>query len=215
MRSEVRIWIAVYIGAMSILTDVSPIHIFGPAVDLHIDEVDVLTWVRCVTSDDAWVDESALRGHVLKCDVSHVDQWLRLTALERVSEAAGTRAIRLLLLLWSNVDAKPKWEVDVEVFVKDVLNFSRSRVSWVSLYINSFHWVIKVYVFEVNSSDTCMIITRRNRSNDSPDAKKHSHVLNIDVLRATILGHLIGLVRWLDCNGIIPIRDLNILNGHI
>jgi hypothetical protein len=60
LRSDEWIWVAVHSGAVSILADEGPVHVFPPAIDIDIDEVDFLARIGAVTSNDAWRKEAAL-----------------------------------------------------------------------------------------------------------------------------------------------------------
>ena len=54
LRSNKWIWRTVHSGAVSVLTDESPVHVLPPASHIHINEVDVLARIGAVASYDAW-----------------------------------------------------------------------------------------------------------------------------------------------------------------
>lgn len=161
LRTKEWIWIAVHRGAMSVLADERPFQVFPPAVDIDINEIDVFTRIGGIASNDTWGKESTIRCYILKSDVSHVDRWLSLTVLERIRHTAWTSTIWLLLLLWTDVDSEPDWEVDLDVLVEDVCDLTRTR-SWVSLDIDGLHGISKLDILEVNTSHTSMAVSRRN-----------------------------------------------------
>jgi hypothetical protein len=124
--AKVRIWIRVGSITVSILTNEGPVHIFGPAINRNIMQIDFLARVASIASNDTRINKSALLDNILESDVSNIDEWLRLTSFEWVSKAAWTRSVWLFLLLWSNIDSKPNWEVNIDVFIEDVPDFTRA-----------------------------------------------------------------------------------------
>jgi len=99
-----------------------------------------------------------MRCHVLKGDVSNVDEWLSLTSSKRVKHAARTSTTWLTLLLWTDVNTVPNWEVDIDILIPDIPNLTCS-MAWICLDINSFHWIIKLNILESYSSNACMLTT--------------------------------------------------------
>ena len=62
--------------------------------------------------------------HIAEGDVGHRNKRLSLASSIRIKHAAITVAIRLLLLLWADVDAPPDRFVDLNVVIDYVRDFS-------------------------------------------------------------------------------------------
>jgi hypothetical protein len=148
-------WVSVDGSSMGVFSDETPVHGFPPSCNIDVLEVDVIARVSFVATDDTWWQETTVTLKIPDGNVSNIDVWLGLAPSEWVGHAAGTSTIRLLLLLWTNVNVVPNWEVDLNVFVKNVFDLSIA-LPWVSLDVNSLKWIFKVDFFECNSSDARM-----------------------------------------------------------
>jgi len=74
---------------------------------------------------------------VSKSDVSHSDSRLSIAFLEkRVKHAAWASAIRLVLLLRTNVDVPPDRLNDFHVLIEDVFDDTVTVISRISLHID-------------------------------------------------------------------------------
>lgn len=114
---EAWVDVTVYNIAVSILANEGPVHISPPSVYMEILKVDVLAWIGCIASDDAWWKEATFGAHVSERDVPNINQRLGLAAFKRVRHAASTSTIRLSLLLWTNINAIPDRVADLNIFI--------------------------------------------------------------------------------------------------
>lgn len=102
----------------------------------------------------------------------------------------------------------------MNVFIEYVLNLAGARAR-IGFNVDGLHRIVKFDVFEMNSTNTCMLVTWRNRANSSTNTKKHCHVLNVNVLGAAIFSNNVSVVRRLDSYSVIPIGNLNVFNCYV
>lgn len=139
--------------SISILTDECPVHVAPPAIDVDIFEVHVAAWVGLIASNDAWRKETTLGTHIPECNILDINQRLSWAGLEWVSHAASTSAIRLFLLLRTNVNAVPDWVMDVNVLIKNIFDLSCASITWIRLDINRLHRILKLDILESNATN--------------------------------------------------------------
>ena len=104
--------------------------------------------------------------------------------------------------------------MNLDLLVKNVSDLARST-TWIGLDVDSLKWILEVNISEGDPSNTSMTVSGRNRADGHTNTKHHISVSNEDILRATILGHFISIVAWLDGNSIVIVSDIHILNQHI
>jgi len=95
-----------------------------PSINLDISEFESSARVSLIATNNTRRQKATSRGDVSENNVVHIDQRLSLTCSERIEHASRTSTTGLLLLLGSNVDVPPNWEVDGNVLIQDVLDFS-------------------------------------------------------------------------------------------
>lgn len=205
-------WVSVDGGAVGEFSDEAPVHCLPPAGNVHVFKVDVITSVRLIATDDSWRKETAVTLKIPDSDVSNVDMWLGLTPSEWVCHTSWTSTIWLLLLLWSDVDVVPHWEVNLDVLIENVLDLSSSS-SWISLNIYRLKWILKVNIPKSDSPDTRMCVSWRHRPNGHSYSKLNVHVLDQDVLRAAVFCDFVTLMRGLHSNRIVKVGDVYIPDG--
>jgi len=118
--TEVRDWDWVLHDALDVFCDVAEAKETPPAFSLHILEDDVSADVRFVAANDARGKDAAIGFDIADSDVMYINKRLGLAASNRVRHTTWTRAIRLFLLLWANVNSPPKGPMHLNVVVKNV-----------------------------------------------------------------------------------------------
>jgi len=201
--------------AMSVFGDETHTELFPPSVHVNISKVDVFTWVSFVASDYSWCKNSTTRNDVLEGDVFDVDEGFGLAVTEWVGHAAWTLATWFLHLLRTNVNIPPNWEVDGDVVVHDVSDLSCTFRAWICLDIEGFERILKLDISELDSSDATMVNARSYRPKGHTYTKFNVHVLNENVLRATVFGDLEALVGRLHSNSIIKIGNVYVSDGNV
>ena len=79
--------------------------------------------VRLVASNDTRCERLCMLD-VTKSDIGDCDERLRLTGRKRVKHTTRSRAIRLLLLLRTDVDGPPNSTFRIDVFIGNTSDFT-------------------------------------------------------------------------------------------
>jgi len=93
------------------------------------------------------------------------------------------------------------------VLVQDVFNDTISMTAWVWLDIDTFDWVIHLYVSESDVSNACMIHAWWNRSKGHTNGESGLNILSKDVFGT--FGDLVTFIAWFWDNGIIEVGNLH------
>ena len=80
--------------------------------------------IGLITAYDSWWKDSSMLNYVVESDIFHVDKWVCFATAYWVRHATGTSAVRLLLLLWTDVNTPPNWIVNRDVVIDNVSNLS-------------------------------------------------------------------------------------------
>lgn len=209
-------WVGVRVNnaSIGILRDEGPLHVSPPSINFDVIKVDVFASVCNIASNHTWRQNTTMGFDISQSDVLNVNEWLSLAPSEWIGHAAWTTTIWLLLLLWANVDVPPNWEVNLEVLIEDVFDFTSSR-SWISFDVDSLNWILEGEVLELNSSDAGMGVSWWHRSDGCAQTVLDSNVFGKDVLGASVLSNLRSCVRWLDSDGVVPACNVDSLDGNI
>jgi len=183
-----------------------------PAVNVDVSELEASARVGLVASNDTRRKEATSRGNVSQNNIVHIDERLSLATTKRVEHAAGASTTRLFLLLGTNVDIPPDGEVDNHVFVKNVLDLTRSA-TWVSLNVDRFDGVVGFNVSESDISNTSVGAAGRDRTNSHTNTEDSYDVFNEVILCTSC--NLVVSVTGLDSDGVVKTGDLNIVDVNV
>jgi len=105
--------------------------------------------------------------------------------------------------------------MNLDILKADISDFTSTFSTGIGLDVDGLHWVLKVDVFERDSSHTVVVDARRDGANRHADTKHNIDVSDSDILRASIFGNDVSFISWLNDNGVVPVGDVDVLDCDV
>lgn len=187
---------------------------------LDVVEFEPSAWVRLMTTNDTWRQDSAVLLNIRQGDVVYIDQRLSgAISSKRIEHTSGTTTIGFFLLLRTDVDRPPDRVVNLQVLVVNVGDFAAGAgkhgrgSSRVSLDVDGLEGVVELVITEGNIVHTVVGIIGRDASDGHSNSKPDIAVSDNHILCA--LRNLVVAIARFDSDGIIIISDVESLNENV